>query len=505
MPDFNRLHVLAQAVTLLQMLSFLSATNVNWSAMPSLQWLVSAGSFVSVQGWSFLQSPALFALVFYGSLAWAALFITLFVYAAVGLSGGSIPSLWPLRLLRVIAGLTTDQLYIPILSTLLAQFSCNDLSNPTRAHWLALGFTCYAGGHLAQTPIVAVLAAGLILLCTQFALLFYDSGIVSRSVGARGHGRLDFVFLVTKTALIIFCKTFPATIGAWGVVAVLLMAGAVWASAVLWWMPYNSHFMNRLNAAAAATFLVGAVTVLIGQALPGAEIGIAFLVAAPLAAGAGVAAADWRARSVFLRPLDALASAVEVELRCRYLLHEALHGHYTEKLHTVGGGRQEAGYGPSVSRDTPPAPAMAATATAGHMPAAGRAPAAASEGVAGDSSSGPSEEAIASLRNLVSSRNAAPDDADSLLQAARGALGHDDMERIEAVYRAGCARFRAAPQLHVAMARWFVSTRLCMAGGGRAGPRVEGPRLLLAVLRQPSMPARACRVPCSRPFEATST
>lgn len=448
-PHVNaRLRLVTQGIAIVQMLSFLTADNLRWGNLPSIAWLRWISSLVSVQGWSFLASTPVYLAVFYAAIAWTSAFVLLWLYTLVGFISGDFPYLWPLKLLRSVASLTTDTLYIPVLSTLLTEFQCNDVAaNP---YWKLAGYSCYTGGHLAQAPIVLLLLFGMITLSAEFALLFFDASLVSRSHGARSHGRLDFLFLLIKTALSVFCKTFPTVIGVWGVIGLLLASGVVWLGGVLFWMPFLHHTANRTDAGIASVFLLGGLTVVLSQSVQGLDAGIVFMIAAPLALGAGVALADWRAKSIYLRPVAQLANPTEVALKCRYLLHEVLYGHPTDNLHGIG---ERA------------APYLAADdgvdSVALRMTTAGATSTGAAEALrATGASTGETSAAAAEGKGLGRMDGAAAsDDGEALLELARTNLPAFDATRIEGVYKAGLARFKNANSLHVAVARWYANLR----------------------------------------------
>lgn len=78
-PHINgRLRLLTQGLNLLQLLSFLAASNLNWGSLPSVAWLKWISSFIAVNGLSFLGSAVVSAALFYTALVWAAVFCLLF-------------------------------------------------------------------------------------------------------------------------------------------------------------------------------------------------------------------------------------------------------------------------------------------------------------------------------------------------------------------------------------------------------------------------------------------
>jgi PAS domain S-box-containing protein len=200
------------------------------------------------------------------------------------------------------------------------------LQNPW---WAALGYSCYVGGHLAQSILTAALAACFIFLCTVFALVFFDPSPVSANHMAKTSGRSDFLLLCVKTLMVVLVKTFGSYLGPWPCLVIVAGASVCFFSANLCLMPFYHHATNQLQLAFASVFASACVCALIGQGYPGWDAGVAFYVCAPLAAFCGVQAADWRAGALFRAPLSALWLATDVELKARYVIHHALHGHHT--------------------------------------------------------------------------------------------------------------------------------------------------------------------------------
>lgn len=76
---------------------------------------------------------------------------------------------------------------------------------------------------------------------------------------------------------------------------------------------------------------------------PSADVGITLYMGSPLAAIAGAWLAGARALSIFRKPVPALTTAFEVELRARFVLHDALWGSPTARIalgarSTIAGG-----------------------------------------------------------------------------------------------------------------------------------------------------------------------
>ena len=198
-------------------------------------------------------------------------------------------------------------------------------------HWAEAGIACYEGGHLAQAVISGVLSVAFVALCALFSLVIYDSNSMSSNVVAKAHGRADFVFLCVKTVLVVTVETFPSDFTPGTLAALVVLGGLAWAASVAFFMPFFEHRWNRFHLAQATSFLYLACCLVLSELLPDADASPTVYLGLPLAAAAGVYAADWRARRVFETPTAQLANAYEVEQKARQVLHLAVWGHPTSR------------------------------------------------------------------------------------------------------------------------------------------------------------------------------
>ena len=169
------------------------------------------------------------------------------------------------------------------------------------------------------------------LLCSLFALVYYQNELFSANVQARAHGRAEFLFIVNKSILIVFVQTFPNVLGTWTVLCVLVLAALLWLLSILYWLPFHFHLANQVHAAMAGIFTICCIMCVMAQLLPEHDAGITFLVAAPFAAAAATLLSNMRARFAFLTPIQSLLWSVDVELQARYLLNNMMYGHYTDR------------------------------------------------------------------------------------------------------------------------------------------------------------------------------
>lgn len=80
----------------------------------------------TINGYAHWFTGFAFLGLFYFSLVWVAVLVSLFVWAAVSFARGSFAALWPLQLLRAIGSTSATLLFIPMVTLLLAGFRCEE-------------------------------------------------------------------------------------------------------------------------------------------------------------------------------------------------------------------------------------------------------------------------------------------------------------------------------------------------------------------------------------------
>src|SRR5437016_6260408 len=103
---------------------------------------------------------------------------------------------WLLRLLSLLGGLSRGIFFIPIAAVLLSPFQCKAV-----AAWTDVGYTCFAGGHLALTVVGALLLVVHVAFAAAFAAFVADAHPLSPSASGRAHGRVDVYMLLLKLTL----------------------------------------------------------------------------------------------------------------------------------------------------------------------------------------------------------------------------------------------------------------------------------------------------------------
>jgi PAS domain S-box-containing protein len=265
-----------------------------------------------------------FSVLFYMSVAIGAALVCGMAWAAVCFMRNSFPVLWPLRIVAKIGQFCASVLYIPVLTMLLSAFNCQDRSvNP---FWAQVGLNCWGSAYTAQAAIIALLTLAFILVCALFSLVFYDWHPLTTNLAGRVHGRVEFVFILIKTVLVILIEIFPESVNEWILQGAVLAAGLCWVGMYLYALPFVHHHMNLLNVAFGTALTFMAVCGLVAQGYPAWDGGVALYLGVPLAGLLGAKLASDRIMRLAVKPVMSLGSAYEVELNARLLLNSIVFG-----------------------------------------------------------------------------------------------------------------------------------------------------------------------------------
>lgn len=96
---------IATVVRLFQMLSFVLSTAPGAVWIPEtiapVKYVAAWSALVGPSTWHFWTAPAYLG-IYYFSLAWVVVYVSLFLWSALSLMTGNVKALWPLQLLRAI-------------------------------------------------------------------------------------------------------------------------------------------------------------------------------------------------------------------------------------------------------------------------------------------------------------------------------------------------------------------------------------------------------------------
>jgi hypothetical protein len=235
--------------------------------------------------------------------------------------------------------------------------------------------------------------------------------------------------------------------------------------------------------AQAATFLYGSVCLALAELYAGHDAAVTFYVGLPLAGVAGVYLANWRAAWILRTPAVRLSSPYEIELKARYLIHQALWGHHTSRL---GGSSSESARSSAAAKQRAfdmSATAGALSGSVGSAASGGSSAGAALLGggmtAAGGSGGGAAGAGLGATSASASSASSATDrgggngygenasamaiddaeasdDVEVRMQAARRLISPAVLAEVHAILRSAVSRFRASSFLHVFFARFYL-------------------------------------------------
>ena len=391
---------------------------------------------------SLRATPGSLEAFFYASIVWVASFLSLFAWSVYCFMSKKWPVLWPLQALRLIGTLSSNVLFVPLLTVLLKGLACGS-TDPGN---LSVFASCSDPSYAAALPVVATLAPLFVLLCSLFALVYYDANPLSLSTEARAHGRMDFALLVSRTLMVVFIDIFPGILSAWANLAVCAAAGALWLGTAVYLLPYYSATMNRLNIAYATSFTWSVCCLALSLGRNDLDVGVQLFMSLPLSMLAGLYLHDSQVLRIQRSTVDRLTSPYEVEIKTRFLIHTALYGHATDKLFSIvdrtGAGDVELGGTAAAAGDGATASSRAGLRHSGKGAAApSAATAVRAGGGGGGMDAGPGED---------------NDEALDWISAVRGVFPAEAQAQVLAIYKAGLQRFRNSSMLHVFIARFYL-------------------------------------------------
>lgn len=148
--------------------------------------------------------------------------------------------MWPVLLLRMLASLVITILYIPMMKTFLASFSCDSVP-----------FICAQNSIAVFATIAGVCLAVLVPFCFLIVLSYFDPNPKSENAFAKSHTYLDMVLLFAK-AVNSVVATVVSDLLAVSIVFLILQTISVAAAFLM--QPYYHSWMNRLVCNCASLF-----------------------------------------------------------------------------------------------------------------------------------------------------------------------------------------------------------------------------------------------------------
>ncbi len=210
--------------------------------------------------------------------------------------------------------LSTGLLFIPLLQILLTS-SCA----------LMFSSACSTYGYYGQLAATILAGIFIIVMALLFSAVFYNSAQLTADLFASSTGRHSIVLLGLQVILVIHqgYNPFDPLLR----IVVTALCGVAWLVAMVYFMPYHAHVMNRAWIAGAMVFLSGVICLAVNQFYSKGDAALLFYLLIPASIGCGMALADWRANWILCCAPDRLNTPFEVDVKARYMVNEALNGH----------------------------------------------------------------------------------------------------------------------------------------------------------------------------------
>ena len=232
-------------------------------------------SFVSMGALADFVSEDFRTMTFYGSVAWVALLLLITVWVGYSFSVESFRVLWPLKVLRTTARLSTTALFIPLTSMLLSVYAC-----PTDEYWRQTDLKCWETGH----TIIAMFLSILIILFCCFSCLvvavFFERDPTSGNILSKSHGRVDLIMLVVKVLLTLLYSQM-GQIPSFLLILSAICGGGLWFFLSVVYLPYHSLFVNNLSCMMAALFSWAGIAVGLAYIRDAPEVSFAAILLMP--------------------------------------------------------------------------------------------------------------------------------------------------------------------------------------------------------------------------------
>lgn len=306
--------------------------------------------------------PALRLAAFFLALAWILSVVGCAAWVGWSFANERFHVLWPLKILRTTAHVSTTVLFIPLTSLMMSVYRCRGGET-----WPGTDWECWGGEHSTMVTIVSIVTLAFAILsgertldgvrsaaCTPWlgpsnrpawcyaaaitvkrplilddsspsiaavvVATFFDRSPFSSNVGARVHGRVQVTVILLK-ALLTLLYTQSDWVSPWVLIVPSFGAGIAWVAMYWMYLPFYKPWVNCLQTGLGAVHAWASICTIVAQAQSHQQVSnasLAFLMGALFVFFAGWAAADQKWRR--FGEGQELSSAFDVELRARFLL-----------------------------------------------------------------------------------------------------------------------------------------------------------------------------------------
>lgn len=139
---------------------------------------------------------SLSVIAFFFAVLWCTMVFSVTIYVGLSFVRKRFTVLWPVRLLRITALITTSALLIPILNSLLVVFSCDEDN-----FWAETSMSCWGAGHSTLVALAIILIIFLAAFALLVASVFFPRHPHAANIDIRAHGRAAVITVATSIAL----------------------------------------------------------------------------------------------------------------------------------------------------------------------------------------------------------------------------------------------------------------------------------------------------------------
>ncbi|KAJ3211646.1 hypothetical protein HDU67_004369 [Dinochytrium kinnereticum] len=234
--------------------------------------------------------------------------------------------IWTLKLLRVTLALFATVLYNPFLSFFtVVVVECGD------THDLSM---CWTSAYILKSVATVFVITLFIILALSVNVTFFEPDPKVKDMTSRPHSRLDLLYLACRTILTVLTivletygadrtASFKKTTAVWIMAITCVVSSMLCAFSFVWYIPYYNFRYAVFRAALMMNFFWASLCFLFTVLRPYSDIGIIYIVLAPVSlmmAGFLVIA---RRRVIERIPVASITDPLTLELHIRFRLLDA--------------------------------------------------------------------------------------------------------------------------------------------------------------------------------------
>eukprot|EP00741_Cyanophora_paradoxa_P011375 tig00020556_g10988.t1 len=285
-----------------------------WSPKFIVNWINDLGNFYDG---ILADSATIFAILFWGSVVLVIIALLDTFTVVILFKRRMYNIIFPVKMLRVLVATLVVGFYLPITQYLLFGVDCiMNADSPNMVKILA-GSTCMENHFLIMAALSTALLVLFVPFCCTMSLLTVDIDLKSRDYLGAPHGRVEFLYTVARTVLVLLVRLVSAKSAVLVPVALAISSGLLTVCYGVF-LPHYDHRVNKARAGLMAVSTGFAISTVILNGVGGSDsvsdgahdaISMALLAASVLAFFPGYLLARWR-----VRRLEALRRKMEAAI-----------------------------------------------------------------------------------------------------------------------------------------------------------------------------------------------